>query len=450
MQDESKPTNEPTPKPKRTLEEFYQETRAERDLIAARRRLQDSLNQTQGGPPMPDEKPKYEPQSKPPRRCRKTDPRPTGTGLDTGGRACPSRCWTINGNGGKCHLDSTIHRNHIMKAHYILLILLMTSNAIMAQTDLSPLIEAWCNDSGFVYPDTETAQWAKRRTANMRRQLEDIERMAKIYSVTLTYNPVEKTPAFIEKHNRFRLGIISASEAKAIDGEFRALTRSLREQYQHIEDASIDEIDRMLDNQGAPRVPMINIHASSPVTNNLSSLIQAWCGENNAMQRLNNGNNRAQDYENKLLKILTDIEQRANKISLRLSYKPVVITPEFISRQNRYRHGALPPRQMDAYENEIRSMIASLESQVKAKEVQVRESWRQLNPGEARIEDAEEAARGAYDRAATAEEEAARKNRAARESEVRALNAERRSRENEERARLAERRAREAEMRNLW
>ena len=58
MQDESKP--------KRTLEEFYRETRAERDLIAARRRLQDSLNQTQGGPPTPDDKPKDEPQSKPP------------------------------------------------------------------------------------------------------------------------------------------------------------------------------------------------------------------------------------------------------------------------------------------------------------------------------------------------------------------------------------------------
>ena len=69
MQDESKPTNEPTPKPKRTLEEFYQETRAGRDLIAARRRLQDSLNQKQGGPPMPDEnaqRPQDETQSKPP------------------------------------------------------------------------------------------------------------------------------------------------------------------------------------------------------------------------------------------------------------------------------------------------------------------------------------------------------------------------------------------------
>lgn len=66
MQDESKPTNEPTPKPKRTLEEFYQETRAGRDLIAARRRLQDSMRQKQGGLPTPDEKPKDEPQSKPP------------------------------------------------------------------------------------------------------------------------------------------------------------------------------------------------------------------------------------------------------------------------------------------------------------------------------------------------------------------------------------------------
>ena len=55
MQNESKPTNEPPPKPKRTLEDFYRETRAERDLIAARRRLQDSLNQKQGGPPMSDE-----------------------------------------------------------------------------------------------------------------------------------------------------------------------------------------------------------------------------------------------------------------------------------------------------------------------------------------------------------------------------------------------------------
>ena len=66
MQDESKPTNEPTPKPKRTLEEFYRETRAGRDLIAARRRLRDSMKQKQGGPPTPDEKPKDEPQSKPP------------------------------------------------------------------------------------------------------------------------------------------------------------------------------------------------------------------------------------------------------------------------------------------------------------------------------------------------------------------------------------------------
>lgn len=49
------PPTEPTPNPKRTLEEFYQETRAERDLIAARRRLQTSMNQKQGGPPMPDE-----------------------------------------------------------------------------------------------------------------------------------------------------------------------------------------------------------------------------------------------------------------------------------------------------------------------------------------------------------------------------------------------------------
>ena len=66
MQDESKPTNEPPPKPKRTLEEFYQETRAERDLIAARRRLRDSMRQKQGEPPTPDEKPKNDPQSKPP------------------------------------------------------------------------------------------------------------------------------------------------------------------------------------------------------------------------------------------------------------------------------------------------------------------------------------------------------------------------------------------------
>ena len=66
MQDESNPTNEPTPKPKRTLEEFYRETRAGRDVIAARRRLRDSMKQKQGGPPTPDEKPKDEPQSKPP------------------------------------------------------------------------------------------------------------------------------------------------------------------------------------------------------------------------------------------------------------------------------------------------------------------------------------------------------------------------------------------------
>ena len=66
MQDESKPTNEPTPKPKRTLEEFYRETRAGRDLIAARRRLRDSMRQKQGEPPTPDEKPKDDPQSKPP------------------------------------------------------------------------------------------------------------------------------------------------------------------------------------------------------------------------------------------------------------------------------------------------------------------------------------------------------------------------------------------------
>ena len=74
MQDESKPTNEPTPKPKRTLEEFYQETRAERDLIAARRRLQDSLNQKQGGPPMPDEGKSKKPE--PPKPEPKVEPKP--------------------------------------------------------------------------------------------------------------------------------------------------------------------------------------------------------------------------------------------------------------------------------------------------------------------------------------------------------------------------------------
>lgn len=58
MQDESKPT----PKPTRTLEDFYRETRAERDLIAARRRLQTSMNQPQGGPPMQDEDKRKKPE----------------------------------------------------------------------------------------------------------------------------------------------------------------------------------------------------------------------------------------------------------------------------------------------------------------------------------------------------------------------------------------------------
>lgn len=337
-----------------------------------------------------------------------------------------------------------------MKRLYALFILLMTSNAIMAQTDLSPLIDAWCNDSGFVYPDTETAQWAKRKTANWRTQLKDIERMAKIYSVTLSYKPVEKTPAFIEKHKRFRLGVISASEAKAIQGEFYTLTRSLREQYQHIEDAKMEEIDRELDNQQAPRVPENIIHASSPVVNNLSPLIQAWCGDNNVKYKQNANVKRAKEYENKLSVLLRNIENRANDISLHLTYKPVELSQEFILMRSRYRQGAMSPRERDEYEKNISAVIASMNSRVTAREKQMHEAWRQANPTGARLEDAERDAKMAYDRAATAEEEAARKNRAAREAEVRASNAESRARENEERARLAERRAREAEMRNRW
>ena len=198
--------------------------------------------------------------------------------------------------------------------------------------------------------------------------------------------------------------------------------------------------------------------------NDLSALQQAWCRDRYISGGMNANEKRAVDFEQKVQRRIATVQQRANAILLPLTYPQIVQTPTSSLTQSRYRQGSMSPRYMEAYEAEINSVLASLESQASQRERMQHQAWRQANPVEARIEDAQNAASDAESRAASAEAEAERKTREARASEVRAINAENlarqrqqeakrqeeRSRQLEWQAQQAEQRAREAESRSRW
>ena len=195
----------------------------------------------------------------------------------------------------------------------------------------------------------------------------------------------------------------------------------------------------------------------SEAQNDLSALKRAWCRVTFDQIKMNANKKRSIEYEQNVYQRLNSYQQRANSITLSLNYPNVVQTKTTILRQTRYRSRSMSPREMDAYEAEINSVLANIESQISNRERSIHQAWRQDNPVEARIEDAQKAAIDAEMRAVTAQAEAERKARAARESEMRAINAENTARLKEDEARRlewqaqqAEQRARDAENRYHW
>ena len=198
--------------------------------------------------------------------------------------------------------------------------------------------------------------------------------------------------------------------------------------------------------------------------NDLSGLKQLLYADRTITGNMNANEKRAVAFEQTVGKRLLSAERRANALSLRLSYPEIKLTAIFTTHQSRYRHGSLSTRAMDAYEHDISLILSSLESQVSVREQALHQAWRQANPVEARIEDAENAAAAAESRASASQAEAEEKERMAREAENRARQAEalarqreqeaqrqeERARELEWQAQQAEQRAREAESRSRW
>lgn len=171
-----------------------------------------------------------------------------------------------------------------------------------------------------------------------------------------------------------------------------------------------------------------------------------WCERpNNYPKPQTQLENKAAAFEYQVNSRLTQIIQKSRALGLSMSVEGIDDSQIWKMRQLSYRRGSLSPKDRTLYEKEITAILNQYEMNISAVEKQRKDIWRQENPLEARIEDAEKSAADAEYRAEMARKQAEEKERAARLAEQNALNAENRARQKEYEARQLEERARQLE-----